>query len=64
MALNRFQEAYFDLKKSLTLNETYAKSARRLFTVCLRLGHVEEAKGVLEIYMVKIPGEAGFKDDI
>ena len=64
MALNRFQEAYLDLKKSLDINSTYAKSARRLFTCCLRLGHVEEAKGVLDQYMKAIPTEKGFKEDL
>lgn len=64
MALSRFQEAYYDLKKSLDINPKYAKSARRLFTVCLWLGHVQEAKGVLELYMKEIPEEKGFKEDI
>ena len=64
MALGRFQEAYYDLKKSLDINSKYAKSARWLFTVCLWLGHVQEAKGVLELYMKEIPEEKGFKDDI
>jgi len=52
------------LKKSLDICPTYAKSARRLFTCCLRLGHVEEAKSMLDHYMKTIPEEKGFKDDI
>lgn len=64
MGLNRFHEAYLDLKKSLDLCPTYAKSAWRLFTCCLRLGHIEEAKNVLDQYMKLIPEEKGFKEDI
>ena len=64
MKLNKYDQAYTDCKRGVELNPNFLKVVRRLFSSCVALGKYDEAKAILNEYMVSHPKEKGFKEDL
>ena len=64
MKLNKYDQAYKDCKRGVELNADFLKVVRRLFASCIGLGKYDEAKSILNEYMIKHPKEKGFKEDL